>query len=82
MMLFPAVLMNFPNSIVCLTGEWSIGNVFISECLIFPLYDLVMSATFNYSIHDLLLQQRNAEWMNILSHDETKTGKVSHCSIP
>ncbi len=38
--------------------------------------------TFNYSIHDLLLQQRNAEWMNILSHDETKTGKVSHCNIP
>ena len=24
MMLFPAVLMNFPNSKVCLIGEWSI----------------------------------------------------------
>ena len=24
MMLFPAVLMNFPNSEVCLIGEWSI----------------------------------------------------------
>ena len=26
MMLFPAVLMNFPNSKVCLIGEWSIGQ--------------------------------------------------------
>ena len=25
MMLFPAMLMNFPNSKVCLIGEWSIG---------------------------------------------------------
>ena len=25
MMLFPAVLMNFPNSKVCLIGEWSIS---------------------------------------------------------
>ena len=27
MMLFPAVLMNFPNSKVCLIGEWSIPSV-------------------------------------------------------
>ena len=26
MMLFPAVLMNFPNSEVCLIGEWSISR--------------------------------------------------------
>ncbi len=26
MMLFPAVLMNFPNSKVCLIGEWSTGK--------------------------------------------------------
>ena len=26
MMLFPAVLMNFPNSEVCLIGEWSISE--------------------------------------------------------
>ena len=31
MMLFPAVLMNFPNSKVC-TGEWSIGP---GECAIY-----------------------------------------------
>ena len=27
MMLFPAVLMNSPNSEVCLIGEWSIGHI-------------------------------------------------------
>ena len=27
MMLIPAVLMNFPNSKVCLIGEWSIVNL-------------------------------------------------------
>ena len=28
-MLFPAVLMNFPNSKVCLIGEWSIVIVIL-----------------------------------------------------
>ena len=28
-MLFPAVLMNFPNSKVCLIGEWSIVTVIL-----------------------------------------------------
>ncbi len=28
MMLFPAVLINFPNSEVCLIGEWSINLYF------------------------------------------------------
>ena len=39
-MLFPAVLMNFPNSKVCLIGEWSIdhnekdgGTYILPECI-------------------------------------------------
>ncbi len=31
MMLFPAVLMNLPNSKVCLIGEWSINMASIAE---------------------------------------------------
>ncbi len=31
MMLFPAVLMNFPNSEVCLIGEWSITQLKIGK---------------------------------------------------
>ena len=45
MMLFPAVLMNFPNLKVCLIGEWSIAgcmNVILNEefhiiLLMFPI---------------------------------------------
>ena len=33
MMLFPAVLMNFPNSEVCLIGEWSIAPLLFVESL-------------------------------------------------
>ncbi len=45
MMLFPAVLMNFPNSKICLIGEWSIEirkdkNIFMlnssKQKVIFP----------------------------------------------
>ena len=77
MMLFPAVLMNFPNSEVCLIGEWSIGDTAGRKFVGRPVISFVLLAFLGAIIPMRELEQYIGEL-----HSQGKQNPITFCIYP